>query len=110
MRLNTILNKLRALASKAKGRVVQNCPPELYACEACGQFDCSNEAWLNCRQRLAAAQFMKTGDQQALAELRQLGMARDHGLCCKLPAMNKVKSLPNLGTCARTSFGKSNPS
>jgi hypothetical protein len=110
MRLNTILNKLRALASKAKGRIVQNCPPELYACEACGQLDCSNEAWLNCRHRLAAARFMKTGDQQALAELKQLRMARDHELRCKLPAMNKAGAVPNSETCARTSIGKPNPS
>ena len=84
MSRKSILKRLHALASKAKGGIVQDCPPELYACEVCGKLDCTTEVWLNCPQRLAAAQYMKTGDRQALTELKQLRIARDHALGCKL--------------------------
>jgi hypothetical protein len=86
MHLNAILKKLRALAPNAKGAIVQDCPPELSACEACGEFDCSNEEWLNCRRRLAAAQGVESGERQALAESDQLRIAREGAPCCKVQA------------------------
>ena len=35
-----------------KDSLIQECPPELYACEVCGQYECDNERWLNCEHRL----------------------------------------------------------
>ena len=86
MRLNALLQRLRALTSRVKGGVVQDCPPELYACEVCGKLDCTSTTWLNCRQRLAAAQFMASGDRLALAELKRLRTARDRALQSEFPA------------------------
>ena len=83
MQFKAMTKKLRTLASRVKGEIVKDVPPELYACEVCGRLDCRSEVWLNCRQRLAAAQFMKCGDRQALAELKRLSMERDHELCLK---------------------------
>jgi len=99
MRFNALMKKLGTLASKAKGEIVSDCPPELYACEVCGHLDCGSENWLNCRQRLAAAQFMKSGDRQALAELKQLRIAHDHALCSKSPGAGCDSSARTSETC-----------
>jgi hypothetical protein len=110
MRIKTILIKLRAFVSRAKGGIVQDCPPELCACEVCGKLECRNEVWLNCRQRLAAAQFIQTGDPQALAELKQLRMARDQALSCKSPAGMNPGAKPNPETGDNPSGGTFTPS
>ena len=82
------LTKLRALAARMKRGIVQDCPPELHACEICDKLDCNSVQWLNCPNRLAAAQFVQSGDQQALAELKQIRTDRDRALsksCQVLP-------------------------
>ncbi len=48
-------DKFRAWLKKS---VVDECPPELYACEVCGAPECSNEKWLNCEARKKARDFM----------------------------------------------------
>ena len=50
-----VWKRLRALASALKGTVVQSCPPELYACETCGQLECDGSRWLSCERRLSTA-------------------------------------------------------
>ena len=63
---------IRGLAARLKNALVQDCPPELYACEVCGQRQCSSARWMSCERRLAASEFMRTGNRQALAELKEL--------------------------------------
>lgn len=84
-----MLQSVRALVSRTKGGVVEDCPPELYACEVCGKLECASETWLKCRQRLAAAQFVKSGDRDALNELKQLQQTRDRELTCELSASDE---------------------
>ncbi len=48
-------DKFRAWLKKS---VVDECPPELYACEVCGAQECSNKKWLNCETRIKARDFM----------------------------------------------------
>jgi hypothetical protein len=74
------LSKLRALAGRLKHSIIQECPPENYACEICGHLDCGSEQWRTCRKRLAAAQFVKSGNLQALAELKQLRAEQDRAV------------------------------
>jgi hypothetical protein len=45
--LSHLGRKLRALGASIK----QNCPPELEACESCGELECSTERWRNCEYR-----------------------------------------------------------
>jgi hypothetical protein len=58
--------------SRLKSAVVQDCPPELYACEVCGKLECDEAEWTNCGKRLAAAEFMRSGNQQAATRLKQI--------------------------------------
>ena len=90
MRPGAIWTKLRTLTSRVKGGLVQDCPPELFACEICGKRECTSETWLNCRQRLAAEQFLKSGDPQALAELERLRIARDQAIGCQQAAPDRA--------------------
>jgi len=78
-------DRIRKLASKVRDAVVQDCPPELSACEVCGQLNCRSAEWLSCEKRLAACEFMRTGDPQALAKLKELDgrlKRRDNGAKC----------------------------
>jgi hypothetical protein len=81
---NTIIEKLRSLGSKVKGRIVQDCPPHLFACEICGAHDCDSEAWLNCQNRIKAADFMKSGNREALTELKQRCGTATPARSCKI--------------------------
>ena len=83
MSVTAIVKRLRSLVSKVTGGIVQDCPPELGACEVCGEQDCTSQMWLNCRHRLAAAQFMRSGDREALAELKELRGGGDPTGSCK---------------------------
>ena len=58
--MRVLRERLRTLVSRVKGMVVQDCPPELYACEVCGKLECDHEEWANCKQRLTAAEFMRS--------------------------------------------------
>lgn len=52
-------DKFRAWLKKS---VVDECPPELYACEVCGAPECSSEKWVNCTKRINARDFMLKAD------------------------------------------------
>jgi hypothetical protein len=86
-----MLKNLRTMASGVINGIVQDVPPALFACEVCGALDCSNQEWINCRNRLAAAEFLKSGDRPALAELKRLQVDRDRALCPSLPACAKTE-------------------
>ena len=83
---NAIVKKLSALASNAKDAIIQDCPPELSACEACGEYECSSEEWLHCRRRLEVAQRMNSADGKAIADADALGTAGERAPCCKVQA------------------------
>ena len=106
MRPDTLLKRLRALTCRVKGAIVQDCPPELYACELCGKLDCTNKEWLNCRQRLAAAQFVKFGDRQALSELRQLRIEHEEALRRALPGCSGLERVLSRGSEAEPRSGE----
>jgi len=59
----SVRDRLRSLVSRLKGIVVQDCPPELYACEVSGKLECNHSEWVNCKERLAAAEFMQSRNQ-----------------------------------------------
>ena len=60
--------RLKAHVSKA---VVQDCPPELAACQVCNRSHCPSEAWLKCERRLAAMRYLERGDRSGIEQLRQ---------------------------------------
>jgi hypothetical protein len=45
-----------------KDSIIQPCPPELYACEVCGERECDDQKWQTCEHRL------KVADQVRAAE------------------------------------------
>lgn len=55
-----LTERVRQALKRLKGSIVQDCPPELYACEVCKKLECNNEEWLHCEKRLEAAEFMKS--------------------------------------------------
>ena len=57
-------DKYRAWLKKS---VVDECPPELYACEVCGALECNNEKWLNCEKRIQARDFMLESGSKSTA-------------------------------------------
>jgi hypothetical protein len=59
------------LLARLKAAVVKPVPPELEACEVCGQLTCSESEWQSCEKRLAAAEFARTGSDAALARLEK---------------------------------------
>ena len=54
-RFNSKADKYRAWLKKS---VVDECPPDLYACEVCGAQECDNDKWLKCETRIKARDFM----------------------------------------------------
>ena len=62
--------RVRELMLRLKRSVVQHIPAELEACEVCGKLDCRGAEWASCEKRLASAEFIRTGDEQALARLK----------------------------------------
>ncbi len=57
----TLLTRARQAWNKLKGSIVQECPPELQACQSCGELECDNERWLHCETRLAFAERLTSG-------------------------------------------------
>jgi hypothetical protein len=55
-------NRLPAWVARVKRAIVQDCPPELYACEVCGRLECNDAQWVQCEQRIAAAEFMRSSN------------------------------------------------
>ena len=58
MKLSSLLAKARQSFGRLRMCVVQPCPPELYACEACHKLECDDEEWLHCEKRLGSAESM----------------------------------------------------
>lgn len=50
--------------------VVQDCPPDMAACEVCRKLQCSSAEWLACENRLKAERYLRAGDQAAVEALR----------------------------------------
>lgn len=59
------LRILRKMKTKFLGHVVQDCPPELAACQVCQRFDCTNLEWQRCEKRIAA---MRSAEKSAQLE------------------------------------------
>jgi hypothetical protein len=66
MKDEALRDRLHKLMLRLKRAVVQDCPPELYACEVCGKIECDYAEWANCEKRIAAAEFIVSGNQQAI--------------------------------------------
>lgn len=64
-------DRVRRLMSRLKGSVIQQIPPELEACEVCSRLDCSSGEFTSCETRLAAAEFVRTGNDAALIRLKR---------------------------------------
>lgn len=67
---------IRHLLARLKAAVVKPVPPELEACEVCGQLTCSEAEWQSCEKRLASAEFARTGSDAALARLERAHRAK----------------------------------
>jgi hypothetical protein len=65
--LRRVLQVWRTLRGRVTDAIVQDVPPELSACEVCGRASCNTEEWLKCEQRLAVAEYMRTGHHRGLA-------------------------------------------
>lgn len=52
--------KAKQTLAKIKNSIIQDCPPELNACEICRKLECNDEEWLNCEKRLQFAEFTKS--------------------------------------------------
>jgi hypothetical protein len=77
-------DRIRSLAFTFRNAMVQDCPSELYACEVCGQLNCSSNKWVSCEKRLLAAEYMQTGDREALVHLKESYQGAD-GTCVQSP-------------------------
>jgi len=55
--------------SKIKQAFIQECPPEIYACEICKEPECNNEKWISCQKRQKSAQYMESLDRMNPAEI-----------------------------------------
>ena len=60
MKLNEIGGRIKSAVGRMRDAVVQDCPPELAACEVCGELECSTEQWINCERRLRAADYLRS--------------------------------------------------
>lgn len=59
------------LFGRRQTEIVQECPPELAACEVCRRLQCGNDEWLACENRLAAERLLRAGDRAGLETLKQ---------------------------------------
>ncbi len=55
-------SKVEKFKKRIVDSIIQDCPPELYACEICGKLECNNEKWLNCETRIRMAESIKSED------------------------------------------------
>ena len=61
--LMTVSEKFSQILKNIKNSFIQECPPELYACEICKKLDCNNAEWIECQERQKSAEFMETLDK-----------------------------------------------
>jgi hypothetical protein len=62
---------VRRILARLTASVIKPVPPELDACEFCGRLECGDTEWKSCERRLAAAEFIRKGDDAALARLKR---------------------------------------
>ena len=77
MSLQGIRSSWKKLTAKVSNVVVQDCPPELAACQICNKLDCQSEEWLRCETRLAAKRFLDSGDRRGLERLKLAESQKD---------------------------------
>jgi hypothetical protein len=58
------------MVNRVKDEIVQDCPPELYACEVCRKLDCNSIEWLECPTRLQGAEFVRALKMDPTLEIR----------------------------------------
>lgn len=74
------------LKAKFVDAVVQDCPPEMSACEVCRKLHCTSAHWIACENRLAAERYLRAGDRAALEALRTA-----HACGCKAPGSDPLQ-------------------
>ena len=61
----TLSKKISEFKQKIKDSFIQECPPELYACERCGKPECSSAEWIECQRRQKSAEYMESLKDQS---------------------------------------------
>jgi hypothetical protein len=56
--------------AKIVGAFVQECPPEIAACEVCRRLRCESPEWIACERRLKAEHYLRAGDHASVEGLR----------------------------------------
>jgi hypothetical protein len=56
---NGTRSKLKQLLQSIGKDVIQEVPPEMYACEICRRTDCAQDEWLVCENRIAHAKCLE---------------------------------------------------
>jgi len=52
-------SKLKRLLQAISQHVIQEVPPEMYACEICRRTDCAQDEWIVCENRIAHAKCLE---------------------------------------------------
>jgi hypothetical protein len=60
-----VRSKLARLLKSISQHVIQEVPPELYACEICRRTDCSQDEWIVCENRIAHAKCLEEHQDKA---------------------------------------------
>jgi hypothetical protein len=61
-------SKLRDLLRRIGDGIVQDVPPELYACEICRETRCDQDQWIVCENRIAHAKCLEALQKKGLDE------------------------------------------
>jgi len=72
MKPSLIRDAWQRLKTRVVGAIVKDCPLEMCACEACGNLQCTNAQWVQCGKRLATTLYLRDGNRDALAILKQI--------------------------------------
>ena len=72
--------------AKIVGAFVQECPPEIAACEVCRRLRCESPEWIACERRLKAEHYLRTGDHASVEKFFGT-LKRSYGLR-RLPYFN----------------------
>lgn len=71
MQFNGMRGAWQRVKARLHSAVLQDCPPELAACQVCNRPHCPNDAWLKCERRLAAQRYLEAGDKAGVQRLRE---------------------------------------
>jgi hypothetical protein len=58
-------SRLKHLLQTISRHVIQDVPPEMYACEICRRTDCSQDEWIVCENRIAHAKCLEGHQDKA---------------------------------------------